>query len=196
MHTDAKNDTCTSTPTPPKLQDSKPVFTLVERQGNLFTAACSLAHCVSQGSCSRVAATRIRSLLLPSLALVTPSPVPVFPFFFFCCRHAIFDADMHMGAGIAVEFKRRFGCVKELLEQDVSAGGTAILDVDGGKFVYYMVTKRRYWERPTYDDLRGALAVVRDHARIFGVRELAMPRIGTCNSAHSVPFFPISVRSR
>lgn len=87
--------------------------------------------------------------------------------------------DLKMGKGIAVAFREKFGCVEALKAQGRGTGSVAILkDEENGRFVYYLITKSRYYHRPTYDSLRASLVAMRDHAIANGVNTIAMPRIG------------------
>lgn len=83
-----------------------------------------------------------------------------------------------MGKGIAVEFKRRFGGVDKLRIQDGLIGGGAVLQQESGHYVYYLITKARYFHKPTMDTLRSSLHWMRQHAKEHGVFSIAMPRIG------------------
>jgi O-acetyl-ADP-ribose deacetylase (regulator of RNase III) len=82
-----------------------------------------------------------------------------------------------MGKGIAAEFKKRFNGVKELKAQDRKVGQAAVLKTDQKK-VYYLVTKERYYQKPTYESLRSSLLVMKTLMVSAGEREIAMPRIG------------------
>ncbi|KFB53624.1 AGAP002604-PA-like protein [Anopheles sinensis] len=86
-------------------------------------------------------------------------------------------ADLKMGAGIAVKFKQLYGKVNELQSQNVGVGGVAVLQ-DGQRYVYYLITKKTYNLKPTYDDLTKSLQAMKDHMAANGVGKLAMPRIG------------------
>jgi O-acetyl-ADP-ribose deacetylase (regulator of RNase III) len=98
------------------------------------------------------------------------------------------SVDLKMGKGIATVFKSRYGRVDELVAQGVQIGGVAVLDFstesdardDGPRssFAYYLVTKQRYFHKPTYDSLRRSLCAMRDHAVLHDVRSISMPRIG------------------
>jgi len=87
------------------------------------------------------------------------------------------SVDLKMDKGIAVSFKSKFGGLDELEEQKKQIGDVAILK-RGEKFVYYLVTKQCYWQKPTYSDLKKTLVLVRDHCVANNVSNLAMPRIG------------------
>mmetsp|Transcript_13362 Transcript_13362/g.20917 ORF Transcript_13362/g.20917 Transcript_13362/m.20917 type:complete len:80 (-) Transcript_13362:111-350(-) len=45
-------------------------------------------------------------------------------------------------------------------------------------FVYYLVTKERYFHKPTYDNLGKSLGAMRVHMQKRGVKKLALPKIG------------------
>jgi hypothetical protein len=44
--------------------------------------------------------------------------------------------------------------------------------------VYYLITKEKYWNKPTYDSLKLTLVAMRDHAVQNGVKAICMPRLG------------------
>jgi len=48
----------------------------------------------------------------------------------------------------------------------------------GNKYIYYLITKARYSDKPTYESLRKSLEAMRNHCVKNGVRALVMPRIG------------------
>ena len=48
----------------------------------------------------------------------------------------------------------------------------------GHRFVYYLITKKKYWGKPTYDTLKDSLLSMRQHMQDNGVMDLSMPRIG------------------
>ncbi|XP_041084322.1 ADP-ribose glycohydrolase OARD1-like [Polyodon spathula] len=85
--------------------------------------------------------------------------------------------DCRMGAGIAVLFKRKFGGVQELLGQKKQPGECAVLR-RGKRFVYYLITKKKAHQKPTYESLRKSLEAMREHCVSNEVRKLSMPRIG------------------
>ncbi|TRY96246.1 hypothetical protein DNTS_033462 [Danionella cerebrum] len=85
--------------------------------------------------------------------------------------------DCRMGAGIAVLFKKNFGGVGELLAQKKQPGECAVLQ-RSGRFVYYLVTKKKYYQKPTSEMLKRSLVSMKDHCLANGVRSISMPRIG------------------
>ncbi|EDV39770.1 uncharacterized protein Dana_GF24299 [Drosophila ananassae] len=86
-------------------------------------------------------------------------------------------ADMRMGKGIAVKFRNKFGQLLTLQRQNVQPGGVAILQ-DQQRYVYYLVTKKTSWGKPTYELLYSSLIAMRQHMMSHNVPKLAMPRIG------------------
>ncbi|KAK4292647.1 hypothetical protein Pmani_034602 [Petrolisthes manimaculis] len=85
--------------------------------------------------------------------------------------------DIRMGKGIATHFKAKFGGVQELTEQGKKPGDVAVLK-RGQRHIYYLVTKERYWHKPTYLSLRSSLEAMKSHALQHSVTAIAMPRIG------------------
>jgi O-acetyl-ADP-ribose deacetylase (regulator of RNase III) len=95
------------------------------------------------------------------------------------------SADMHMGAGIAYDFKREFGGIQELFMQKILPGGVAVLErdveIDGimkTRFIYNLVTKVRYRDKPVMEDLKESLCSMRRHATLNNVNMICLPRIG------------------
>lgn len=58
-------------------------------------------------------------------------------------------------------------------------GEAAILGpYDQNRYIYYLITKENYWNKPTYDTLRDTLLTMRDHMDAHGVKSLSIPRLG------------------
>jgi O-acetyl-ADP-ribose deacetylase (regulator of RNase III) len=82
-----------------------------------------------------------------------------------------------MGKGIAFAFKRRFGAVNQLKTQNVGIGGVAVLQ-EKQRFVFYLVTKEKYWQKPSYESFTKSLLAMRDLCVKYGIKRLCLPRIG------------------
>lgn len=92
------------------------------------------------------------------------------------------SADLAMGAGIAKEFTRRG--VKAQLQrdyQDIEVGDCLVSDTTGWRAELNLVTKEKYWQKPTYETMRMALEDTKSlYEEIMSYEnvKLAMPRIG------------------
>ncbi|XP_069136169.1 ADP-ribose glycohydrolase OARD1-like [Argopecten irradians] len=85
--------------------------------------------------------------------------------------------DVRMGKGIAVLFKKKFGRVDELKRMKKRTGEVAVLR-DKKRFIYYLITKPKANDKPTYDTLRASLKEMKTHCARNNVMSLSMPRIG------------------
>ena len=85
--------------------------------------------------------------------------------------------DCVMGKGIAKQFAEKFGRLNEIKGQCVKVGGVAILK-QKERYIYNLVTKKKYYEKPTFADLRSSLLQMRKHMKENGVEGVAMPKIG------------------
>jgi O-acetyl-ADP-ribose deacetylase (regulator of RNase III) len=89
------------------------------------------------------------------------------------------SCDMKMGRGIAREFVRRFGNRGLLLQQHKKIGEVAyLMHGDAKRPIFYMITKERYWQKPTYTSLTQALQCLVKLCQSLTIKTLAMPRIG------------------
>ncbi len=87
--------------------------------------------------------------------------------------------DLHMGKGIAVHFKRKYKNVDYLKSQNKKTGQIAILPINNDKFIYYLITKQKYYHYPTYNSIRNSLIEMRNHATQHRITTIAIPRIGS-----------------
>jgi O-acetyl-ADP-ribose deacetylase (regulator of RNase III) len=85
--------------------------------------------------------------------------------------------DLGMGKGIATFFKKKYGGIDELKEQNIQIGSVGILERDE-RYIYYLVTKSRSSGYPTLSDLKASLIEMRNHALKHKVKMISMPRIG------------------
>ena len=82
-----------------------------------------------------------------------------------------------MGKGIAVLFKERFGGIDELRAQNPTVGGVCVLRREG-RCVYYLFTKPKYSDKPTYESLASSLRAMFSHMLANGIPSVSMPEIG------------------
>lgn len=86
------------------------------------------------------------------------------------------SADAKMGAGIAVEFRKRFE-LQPLRDRarnhplDIGACYKAGRSLN-------LVTKSKFWNKPTYPALTQAVVSMKNMCRDEGITKLAMPQIG------------------
>ncbi|MCI8652243.1 MAG: macro domain-containing protein [Angelakisella sp.] len=89
------------------------------------------------------------------------------------------SADFALGKGIALQFNQRFDLKRRLRENHPGylerfPGGDCILE---GR-VLNLVTKRRYFHKPTLGTMETALEKMRELCLHQGIVKVAMPRIG------------------
>lgn len=88
------------------------------------------------------------------------------------------SADFALGKGIAVEFNKRYDMKKKLHNQFIvndDCWPTCYM-IDN---VFNLVTKEKYWHKPTYQTLRAALVDMRKHIERYDIKYVAMPMIGS-----------------
>lgn len=86
------------------------------------------------------------------------------------------SADAKMGAGIAVQFTKRFD-LSALQAQAAIQPLEIGLCYPVGKTLN-LITKAKYWHKPTYGTLTAAVVSLRDVCLERGITKLAMPQIG------------------
>lgn len=87
--------------------------------------------------------------------------------------------DAKMGAGIAKTIRNRFPdqirAAEHYVPEIIQSNFTRVL---GTEPIIHLVTKEKYYEKPTYDTMRQALKQLKDFCEIHKIDRLAMPRIG------------------
>lgn len=73
--------------------------------------------------------------------------------------------------------RNQFGQMKKLQDQAVKTGGVAIIP-DKDRFIYNLITKDKYFNKPTYQTMHSSLEAMRAHIEQNSVKKLAIPRIG------------------
>ena len=93
------------------------------------------------------------------------------------------SADFGMGKGIVIEFNKRFDMKHKLQTKypdfvnefhRTKCNGTCILE---GK-VFNLITKERYYQKPTYQSMRNALWSMSQACKDISIAKVAMPIIG------------------
>lgn len=91
------------------------------------------------------------------------------PFYYVHC----ISSDYALGAGIAKEFKARYK-----LTADKLIAGKVKSNVSIVGNVFNLITKKLYWQKPTYGSLENALNELKICCTSMGVKKLIMPKIG------------------
>ncbi|CAG9313362.1 oard1_1 [Blepharisma stoltei] len=86
--------------------------------------------------------------------------------------------DLEMSKGIALEFRNRFGKIDDLQSQSPEIGKTLVLHIGNGRFAFYLITKDKYFQKPTYSNLQRSLVDLRNKCLDMSINKLAMPKIG------------------
>lgn len=93
----------------------------------------------------------------------------------YCLAHCI-SSDFKLGAGIAKEFEIRYK-LKQKLKKKYGKEATYPNVILIGN-IFNLVTKELYWHKPTYDNLKITLQMMKHMCKWNNVKYLAMPRIG------------------
>ena len=78
-----------------------------------------------------------------------------------------------MSAGIARSFKRNFP-----YNFPESTTSTLFVQQLDDLFIYTLVTKKRFFQKPAYDSLRKSLEAMINHANKYKVTHISMPKAG------------------
>ena len=87
------------------------------------------------------------------------------------------SSDAALGRGIEVEFNKRYGMRSKLLRHNISVRKhpTCILECN----VFNLITKKNYWDKPTYETLHQSLLKMKAIAEDKEITHIAMPAIGS-----------------
>lgn len=95
------------------------------------------------------------------------------------CYVQCISADLKMGKGIALDFNKNFNSRNELNSRRTkvkwSDAGFCLKQRDN---VYHLITKGRYWEKPTYRTIRESLIDFKQAVLMYQIKDVAMPKIG------------------
>ena len=94
------------------------------------------------------------------------------------------SADCALGAGIAEEFRHKYPDLGSELDaykimNYIRIGETLSYGVTKeNRWIFNMVTKDRFWEKPTYNTMQMALESLKKNCIDLHIDRLAIPRIG------------------
>ena len=83
------------------------------------------------------------------------------------------SSDFKMSAGIARSFKRKFP-----YNFPESTNSPLFVQQVDDRFIYHLVTKKRFVQKPTYDSLRQSLEAMTKHANKNKVTQISMSKAG------------------
>ena len=83
------------------------------------------------------------------------------------------SSDFKMSAGNARSFKRNFP-----YNFPESTNSPLFVQQVDDRFIYHLVTKKRFFQKPTYNSLRRSLEAMTQHANKHKVTEISMPKAG------------------
>lgn len=90
--------------------------------------------------------------------------------------------DCAMGKGIAKQFSTRFPSMKSHLLHRIKLENinypTALEYITPNEIVINMITKERYYNKPTYTSFKLALEEVVNIVNKYNIKQIAMPKIG------------------
>ena len=87
--------------------------------------------------------------------------------------HAV-SLDFSMHAGLARMFRAKFGQIDFLRSQVTTTGMCSLLQHEG-RYVFYLVTKARFYHKPTYISVTQAFQSLRYHLLRLGLKQVAIP---------------------
>ena len=97
--------------------------------------------------------------------------------------------DCAMGAGIAVEFDKKYPDLKSTLLDVIKRNNLSypitisspvrFLSQDDEGIIHNLITKEKYWHKPTYDTIRECIRQLAYQCKEYNAKYLAMPRIGS-----------------
>ena len=94
-----------------------------------------------------------------------------------CLAHCV-SADFHMCVGVAKQVKTRYPTTYPKDVDHKKQPVFAQLIEGERRYVYHLVTKQRYFEKPTYESIKTSLQQMRTHAEWSGVKRISLSRTG------------------
>ena len=90
------------------------------------------------------------------------------------------SSDFKMGKGIALEFNKVFNCKNELVKEfkNFKWENTGRCIKAKNSIVFHLITKNKYWDKPTYRTLKESLIELKTLCIEQNIKKLVMPKIG------------------
>ncbi|KAF4529396.1 hypothetical protein B566_EDAN003488 [Ephemera danica] len=85
--------------------------------------------------------------------------------------------DLHCGAGIAAQFKAKYGGIDYMKAQNKTVCDIAVLPIEDERYLFNLITKLKYFHKPTLNSIERCLWQLKHFCHEFGVRKIAMPLI-------------------
>ncbi len=90
------------------------------------------------------------------------------------------SADCKMGAGIAVEFVKRYPSMRNLvLSMKPEVGQALYYNGANKRFVINLITKERYYHKPTRDNFNKTILDMKRVIDFYNIQKIALPLIGS-----------------
>ena len=101
----------------------------------------------------------------------------------------LFDSTDSIALSISSDFKLAAGIVKQVREafpttypefgSKASKEKIYAQQISPNRFIYHLIVKRRFWNKPTYSPLRATLEAMLQHAQKHKVQRISIPRLST-----------------
>eukprot|EP00102_Acyrthosiphon_pisum_P014799 XP_008185048.1 PREDICTED: O-acetyl-ADP-ribose deacetylase 1-like [Acyrthosiphon pisum] len=83
-----------------------------------------------------------------------------------------------MSKGIALKFRRKFGQVDQLFQQNKQVMEIAAIEFNE-RNILYIITKDSHQQKPTYETIFYALKNLREYCESNNINKVALPKIGS-----------------
>ena len=92
--------------------------------------------------------------------------------------HSI-SSDFKLAAGIAKQVREAFPTTYPEFGSKASKEKIYAQQNSPNRFIYYLIVKPRFWNKPTYSSLRAAWEAMLQHAQKHTVKKISIPRLST-----------------
>ena len=86
--------------------------------------------------------------------------------------------DLKMGAGIALQFRRKFGNISNLKRQKGCVRYLREISGTGSRYIFYLITKERFFHKPMYDSLEKTLIELHTICKRLDISSISIPKLG------------------